>query len=79
MCAETLCRPFHKLFSLSLETSDFPHRWKESFVIPLHKKKSKLNAFNFKEISKLSAIQKLLRSIKNTVVGPLFPLVATDL
>jgi len=56
--AETLCRPLHKLFTLSLETSDFPHRWKKSFVIPLHKKGNKLNASNYRGISKLSAIPK---------------------
>jgi len=33
----------HKLFTLSLETSDFPHKWKESFVIPLHKKEEHYN------------------------------------
>jgi len=48
---------------LSLETSDFPHRWKESFVIPLHKKGSKLNACNYRGISKLSAIPKLFENI----------------
>jgi len=54
-----LCVALHKLFTLSLETSDFPHRWKESFVIPLHKKGSKLNACNYRGIKKLSAITKL--------------------
>jgi len=58
-CADTLTRPLHKLFTLSLETSDFPHRWKESFDIPLHKKGSKLNACNYRGISKLSSLKML--------------------
>jgi len=59
----SLCRPLQKLFTLSLETSDFPHRWKESFVIPLHKKESKFTACNYRGISKISAIPKLFQNI----------------
>jgi len=62
-CTETLCRLLHKLFTLSLETSDFPHRWKELFVIPLHQKGDKLNACNYGGTSKLSAISKLFQNI----------------
>jgi len=68
-CAETLCRPLHKLCTLSFETSDFSHSCKESFVIQLHKKGSKSNV----------CLRTLLRLICNSVVGPFFPLANTDL
>jgi len=55
-CAETLCRPLHKLFTLSLEASDSSYRW------------SKLNACYYRGISKLSAIPKLFGNI----ITPLF-------
>jgi len=37
--------------------------WKESFVIPLHKKGSKVEACNYRGISKFSAIPKLFENI----------------
>jgi len=62
-CAEALCKPLLKLFTLSPESSQFPHIWKESFMIPLHKKGSKLDASNYWGISKLSAIPKLFENV----------------
>jgi len=52
-----------ELFILLLEFSQFPHIWKETFVMPFHKKGSKLNASYYRGISKLSAIPKLFENV----------------
>ncbi|SPP90099.1 blast:Protein Wnt-5, partial [Drosophila guanche] len=58
-CAESLCGPLLKLFTLSIHSS----RRKESFIIPLHKKSSKSDAKNYRGISKLSDIPKMFEKI----------------
>jgi len=55
-CARTICNPILKLFHLSISSSVFPTIWKDSFIIPLHKKGAKVNVQNYRGISKLSAI-----------------------
>jgi len=55
-CARTICKPILQLFHLSISTSVFPTIWKDSFIIPLHKKGAKVNVQSYRGISKLSAI-----------------------
>jgi len=62
-CVEALCKPLLKLHTLYLESSQFPNLWKKSFVIPLHKKSSKVEACNYRGISKLSEVPKLIENI----------------
>jgi len=62
-CASTICKPILKLFSLSISSSLFPTIWKDSFIIPLHKKGAKAGAQNYRSISKLSAIPKAFERI----------------
>jgi len=62
-CAETLCRPLQEIFILSLKTCNFPHRWKGSYVIPLHKMRIKFWRMSYRGMWKLSAIPKLFENI----------------
>jgi len=48
---------------LSISSSVFPTIWKDSFIIPLHKKGAKVNVQNYRGISKLSAIPKTFERI----------------
>jgi len=62
-CARTICKPILKLCILSISSSVFPTIWKDSFLIPLHKKGANVNVQNYRAISKLSAIPKTFERI----------------
>jgi len=62
-CARTVCKPILKLFHLSISSSVFPTIWKDSFIIPLHKKGAKVNVQNYRGFSKLSVIPKTFKRI----------------
>lgn len=62
-CASSLSEPILKLFKLSLKSAAFPAIWKQSFIIPLHKKGSRSNIENYRGIAKLSAIPKVFEQI----------------
>jgi len=47
-CPGTICKPILKLFHLSTSSSVFPTIWKDSFIIPLHKKVEKVNVQNYR-------------------------------
>jgi len=54
--------PFYIVYLIQ-ESSQFSQVWKKSFVIPLHKMDSNVEANNYKCISKLSAIPKVFENI----------------
>jgi len=62
-CASTICKPILKLFNMSISSSVFPTIWKDSFVIPLHKKGAKADAQSYRGNAKLSAIPKAFERI----------------
>lgn len=62
-CVNNLSMPLSILFNCSLSTCKFPHVWKQSFIIPLHKKGKKDQIINYRPIAKLSAIPKLFEAI----------------
>jgi hypothetical protein len=44
---ETLYLNIHKLIKLIWNKEKLPHQWKESFVVPIHKKGDKTNCSNY--------------------------------
>ena len=55
--------PLSKIFNLSMKTGTHPDCLKLAMVIPIHKKESKLEVSNYRPISLLSNINKLLEKI----------------
>ena len=61
--AEHIARPMHHIITLSLMQRKFPTSWKYSKIIPLHKKASKLEMSNYRPVSILSPLSKVLEKI----------------
>ena len=59
-CAISLSEPLARLFNLSLAQGVFPSCWKIANVIPIFKKEIKNNASNYRPISLLSSLSKVL-------------------
>ena len=60
-----LCKPLAHIFSLSLKLGIFPRLWKIIDVVALHKKKSKSDPSNYRPISLLSIMSKVLEHLIN--------------
>ena len=56
----SVARPLCKLFNKSLHDQTFPLKWKECIVNPLFKKGNKSSASNYRPISLLSRVGKLM-------------------
>jgi hypothetical protein len=60
---ETLCSEIHKLICSIWNKEVLPQQWKESIIIPIHKKGAKTDCNNYPEISLLSTAYKILSNI----------------
>jgi hypothetical protein len=60
---ETLCLEIHKLIKLVWNKDELPHQWKESTVVPIHKKGDKTDCSNYGGITLLSTSYKILSNI----------------
>jgi hypothetical protein len=60
---ETLRSEIHKLIKLIWKKEELPHQWKESIVVPIHKKGNKTDRSNYQGISLLSTSYKILSNI----------------
>ena len=65
MCAAELVGPPSKLFSILFRTGVQPLSWKVANVVPIHKKKSKSALKNYRPVSLLSILSKVMESIVN--------------
>jgi hypothetical protein len=53
----------HKLIMLICNKEEFPHKRKESIIVPIHKKDDKTDCSNYRGISLLSTSYKILSNI----------------
>ncbi|KAI8519492.1 hypothetical protein Bbelb_027490 [Branchiostoma belcheri] len=64
--AQILAPSLTKLFNRSLDTGKFPTKWKQAKVLPIHKKGEKTSPSNYRPVSILPAISKILeRAVHN--------------
>ena len=63
MAGDTIVTPLTRLFNKSLETCIVPKIWKLANVLPLHKKNSKEKMGNYRPVSLLSTIGKIMERI----------------
>ena len=59
----TLCLKIHKLNTFILKKEKLPEEWKESIIVPIHKKGDKIDCTNYRGISLLPPTYKILSNI----------------
>ena len=59
----TICLEIHKLITSIWKKEKLPEEWKESIIIPIHKKRDKTDCSNYRGISLLSTTYKILSNI----------------
>jgi hypothetical protein len=60
---ETLCSEIHKLICSIWNKEELPQQWKESIILPVHKKGDKTDCNNYRGLSLLSTAYKILSNI----------------
>jgi hypothetical protein len=60
---ETLRSEIRKLIKLIWNKEELPHQWKESIVVPVHKKGDETDCSNYRDILLLSTSYKILSNI----------------
>jgi hypothetical protein len=60
---EILRSEIHKLVNFILYKEELPDQWKESIIVPVHKKSDKTDCSNYRGISLLSTSYKMLSNI----------------
>ena len=77
-CRSVLAYPIYLLFTKSFSCGIFPTVWKKSLITPIFKSGDKHNIKDYRGISKLSTIPKLLEKIVCDQVSPLLRPVLVD-
>ena len=62
-CASTLCHPLSEIFTLCFSSGTFLIKWKEAHVQPIPKKGKSTNKNDYRPISLLSNISKVMEKI----------------
>ena len=80
IAADVISAPLHHIVTLSIMQERFPDPWKYSKIIPLHKKDDVLQAKNYRPVSILSPLSKVLEKVvykqlysylsRNTILHP---------
>ena len=63
LAAELIAQPVHHIVTLSLMQQKFPKAWKYAKVLPLHKKGCTLTRKNYRPVSILSPLSKVLEKV----------------
>jgi hypothetical protein len=58
---EMLLSEIHKLINSVWNKEELPDQWKESIIVPIHKKGDKTDCSNYREISQISTSWNILR------------------
>ena len=64
ICAPSVCIQVIDLFNKILSTSDIPQEWNTHAIIPMYKKGNKLNVANYRPISLLCILEKVLETLE---------------
>ncbi|MCG8431742.1 MAG: hypothetical protein MJA29_11285, partial [Candidatus Omnitrophica bacterium] len=76
-CASALCRSLSFIFNVSMQTGTVPTDWKLANVVPVFKKKDRESVENYRGISLLSVVSKVMeRCIFNQVYPLIEPLLS---
>ena len=67
-CASQLALPLSRLFSLCFRSGIQPSSWKVANVVPIHKKKSRSTLSNYRSISLLTILSKVMETHVNRSV-----------
>ena len=67
-CARELTAPLTTVFTSCLSQNKWPTLWKEARVVPVHKKNSRSEPSNYRPISLLSVVGKVLEQIVTDVI-----------
>jgi hypothetical protein len=62
----TICSDIHKLFNPILNKEDLSEEWKESIIVPVCKKEDKTDCSNYRGISLLPTMYKILSKSRLT-------------
>ena len=63
LAAHHIAGPLHHVVTLSILQQKFPTIWKNTKIVPLHKKKSTLKRENYRQVAILSPLSKVLEKI----------------
>jgi hypothetical protein len=73
-CAQSLAKPLTIIFNRSLETGRVPSGWKKAKVCPIFKKGEKCDIKNYRPISLLNIVSKILeRCVYNHIIDEIQP------
>ena len=64
-CAAELSQPLSQLFSLCFQHGTQPSLWKTANVVPIHKKRSRTAVQNYRPVSLLSVLSKVMEKVVN--------------
>ena len=75
-CADELAPSLTTLFNLSMSTCTLPEVWKYSNVVPIHKKGKKCKVDNYRPISLLNSVSKVMERL---VFNHIYPVVSPQI